>query len=416
MKPFAKAFDRIGTENAFAVSPEISGWEKKGFEIVRLNIGEPGANIAKAATDAAIVSLKRHETHYMPSRGTESLLNEITLYLKASRGIAYQRDDIVLSPGAKPVIAGTMFILVNPGDEVIYPTPSYPGYESILDYMGAKGIPIEYKEEKGFRFDIADLKKIISKKTKLLVLNSPSNPTGGVLEEQDYEEIAKLARQYDFYILTDEIYSRLAFGKNVRTVIFKGNRLPITRSILEQPGMADRVVLMDGFSKIYAMTGLRLGFAASQIKGFMSKFLTYAINFWACLPAPCMAAAQAALGPDQSEAQEEVRQYEIKRDIAVKMLNDIKGVSCHKPNGAFYLFPNVTQVCHRLKLKDAEALRKYLLTFDKKGKRGVAVLSRQHFGKKLPNEKKEYIRVSFAGPQKDLITGIKRIKEAVEIY
>ena len=414
MKSFSKAYQRIGTENAFAVGPEIAARIKEGYDVMKLNIGEPSANIADTATEAAIKSFQNHETHYMPSGGTESLRIAISEYLKSTRGVAYNPDEIIMSPGAKGVIAGTMMILVDPGDEVIYPTPSYPIYESIASYIGAKLMPIEVKEEKGFRYDINDLKKAVSKKTKLLVINSPANPTGGVLEESDYIEIAKLAKKYDFYILTDEIYSRLAYGKGVRMVIHKGNKLPVTHSILNQPGMAQRTILMDGFSKIYAMTGLRLGFAASKMKKFMADFLTFAINYWACLPAPCMAAAEAALGKDQKDAQNEVKLYEEKRDVAVKMLNDIEGIKCHKPNGAFYLFPNVTGVCRKLKLKDSEALRKYLLTFDAKGKRGVAVLSRQHFGKKLTGEKEEYIRISFAGPKKDLVEGIRRIKEAVE--
>ena len=188
----------------------------------------------------------------------------------------------------------------------------------------------------------------------------------------------------------------------------------MTESILNQPGMYSRTVLMDGFSKTYAMTGLRLGFAATKIQGFIPKFLTYAINFWSNLPEPCMAAAVAALGRNQSEAQAEIQKYEEKRDVAVDMLNKIKGISCHKPNGAFYLFPNVTAVCKKLKFADAEDLRKYLLTYDKKNKKGVAVLARKHFGKKLPQEKEEYIRVSVAGKLADIKEGIRRIKEAVE--
>lgn len=412
MKPFASAYSRIGTENAFAVGPEIAGRIKEGYDVVKLNIGEPSAAIAKAATEAAIASFRRHETHYMPSNGTESLRTATAEYLTATRGVNYAADDIVFTPGAKGVIGGTMAILVNPGEEVIYPTPAYPIYESMASYIGAKLVPIEVKEEKGFRYDIRDLKKAVSRKTKLLVINSPANPTGGVLEEADYREIAALARKYDFYILADEIYSRLAYGTGVRTVTYKGNKLPITHSILQQPGMAERTILMDGFSKIYAMTGLRLGFAATKNKKFIADFLTFAINYWACLPAPCMAAAEAALGKDQSEAQKEVQEYEEKRDVAVEMLNEIQGVHCHKPLGAFYLFPNVTAICRKLKLKDAESVRKYLLTYDKKNKKGVAVLARGHFGKKLPGEKQEYIRLSFAGPKKDLVEGIKRIREA----
>ncbi len=414
MKPHAVAFERIGTENAFAVGPEIASYEKQGYDIVKLNIGEPGANIAKKATRAAIASFRNHETHYTPSKGSESFRREIANYLTLSRGVKFDMEDIVVSPGGKPVIAGTLFILVNPGEEVIYPTPGYPIYESIIDFVGAKRVPILLKEENGFRFDIKDLKKLVSKKTKLLILNSPSNPTGGVLERQDYEEIAALAKKYDFYILTDELYSRIAFGKELRRFNFKGNKLPITDSIISQKNVLERTVVMDGFSKIYAMTGLRLGYAASKIKGFMPKFLTYAINFWSSLPAPCMAAGEAALGADQSEAQREVAGYEKKRDYAVTALNKIKGIRCHLPKGSFYLFPNVTQALKNLKLKSAEELRRYLLSYDKKGKRGVAVLSRIHFGSRLKEEKEEYIRLSIAGKMSDVVEGIKRIKEAVE--
>ncbi len=414
MKSFAKNFDRIGTENAFAVGPEIAAWIAKGWDIVKVNIGEPGCNIADAATAAAIESFKRHETHYTLSAGSSDFRKEVANYLSATRAVKFHPEDIIAAPGAKPVISGTMFILVNPGDEVVYPSPAYPIYESMIDFVGAKKVPIALREEKGFRFDIAELKKLVNKKTKLLIINSPSNPTGGVLEKEDYVEIAKLAKKFDFYILTDEIYSRLAYGDNLRVASFKGNRLPMTESILNQPGMAERTVLMDGFSKTYAMTGLRLGYAASKIKDFIPKFMTYAINIWANLPDPCMAAAVAALGRDQSDAQTEVKKYEEKRDVAVDMLNKIEGIHCHKPNGAFYLFPNVTEVCKKLKIKGAEELRKYLLTYDKKNKKGVAVLVRQHFGKKLPGEKEEYIRISIAGKMEDIKEGIRRIKEAVE--
>lgn len=414
MKPFAKAYERIGTESAFAVGPEITGWEKKGYDIVRVNVGEPGCNIATEATKEAIESFKKHETHYAPSAGTESLRSEIAKYVSATRKVNYSPSDIILAPGGKPVICGTVFILVNPGEEVVYPTPGYPIYESMVDYIGAKGVPIEIKEKKGFRFDINDFKKLVNKKTKLVILNSPSNPTGGVLEEEDYKEIAALAKKYDFYILTDEIYSRIAFGENLRKVTFKGNKFPVTDSILNQPGMAERTILMDGFSKTYAMTGLRLGYAATKIPGFIDKFLTFAINFWTNLPMPCMRAAEKALGPDQSEARREVADYKKKRNVIVAMLNKIDGVRCHNPIGSFYLFPNVTKVCKRLKLKDAEELRKYLLTYDKKNKKGVAVLARKHFGKRLPSEREEYIRISIAGTMESLVKGVKRIKEAVE--
>ncbi len=414
MKPQANNFERIGTENAFAIGPEIAVWEKAGYDIVRVNIGEPNGNIAEAASKAMIESVKNHETHYAASAGIDSLRKRVAEYLTATRKVKFAAQDIVMAPGGKPVIGGTMFILVNPRDEVIYPTPGYPIYESMVNFVGGKPRPILLKEANGFKFDINDLKKLVNRKTKLLVLNSPSNPTGGVLEKKDLAEIAKLAKKFDFYVLADEIYSRIAFSDKIREVTYKGNKFKVTDSIVSQPGMAQRTVLMDGFSKTYAMTGLRLGYAASKIRGFSAKFLTFAINFWSNLPVPCMKAAEAALDKDQSEAQREIKLYQQKRDVIVKALNEIEGIHCHNPLGSFYLFVNVTKACKKLKLKDSEALRKYLLTYDKKNKKGVAVLARQHFGKKLPGEKDEYIRISIAGSLPSLKEAVKRIKEAVE--
>lgn len=413
MKPQSKNFARIGTENAFAIGPQIAAWEKTGYDIVRVNIGEPGCNISEAASKAMIESVKNHETHYSASAGIDSLREKVAEYLTATRKVKFVAQDVVMAPGGKPVIGGTMFILVNPGDEVVYPTPGYPIYESMANFTGAKARPILLKEANGFKFDINDLKKLVNKKTKLLILNSPSNPTGGVLEKKDMEEIAKLAKKFDFYVLADEIYSRIAFGDKMRLASYKGNKFKVTESIVSQPGMAQRTVILDGFSKTYAMTGLRLGYAASKIPGFTAKFLTFAINFWSNLPVPCMRAAEAALDKDQSEAQREIKLYQQKRDVVVKALNEIEGLKCHNPIGSFYLFVNVTKACKKLKLKDSEAMRKYLLTYDKKGKRGVAVLARQHFGKKLPEEKEEYIRISIAGSLPSLKEAVKRIKEAV---
>jgi len=292
MKPFSRAIANIGTETAFAVGPEIQSWVDKGYDIIRVNIGEPGCNIARAATIAAIESIKNHETHYTPSSGAPALRKEIAHYMTVTREVSYDESDIILSTGGKPVIAGTFFILINPGDEVVYPTPSYPIYESMITFIGAKGVPIELKEEKGFRFDLNELKKKVSKKTKLLVINSPSNPSGGVLMSEDLKVIAELANKYDFYVLSDEIYSRIVFGNEFKKVTFKGNKLPIAPSIVSQKNMSERVIILDGFSKTYAMTGLRLGFAASKNKAFMKEFLTVAINLWSCLPQPMMAAAE----------------------------------------------------------------------------------------------------------------------------
>jgi len=414
MKPISSKFEKIGTENAFAVGPEIGAWEKKGYDIVRVNIGEPSSNIPLASTKAMLKSVKNHETHYCASAGIDSLREEIAKYLSVTRKVKYEAKNIAMAPGGKPVISGTMFILVEPGDEVIYPTPGYPIYESMVNFIGAKAVPIVLKEEKGFRFDIKELKRLVNKKTKLVIINSPSNPTGGVLNKEDYKEIAKLAKKYDFYILADEIYSRIVFDKKMRKVNYSGSCFHVSDSIVDQPGMAKRTVILDGFSKTYAMTGLRLGYAASKIPLFTDKFVNLAINIWSNLPVPCMKAAEAALKSSQVETQKDIALYEKKRDVVVKGLNSIKGIKCHNPIGSFYLFPNVTEACKNLKLKNAEALRKYLLTYDKKNKKGVAVLVRMHFGKRLANEKEEYIRLSIAGSMESLKEAVKRIKIAVE--
>ena len=199
MKSFSKAYERIGTENAFAVGPEICSCEKKGYDIIRLNIGEPCCDIDSAATSAAITSLKKHETHYTPSAGCEDLRKKIALYMSLTRGVKFGVDEIVLTPGGKAVISGTVMILVDPGDEVIYPTPGYPIYESVVNFVGAKAKPILLREENDFRFDLGELEKLITKKTKLLILNSPSNPTGGVLTKSDLKQIAQLAKKHDFF-------------------------------------------------------------------------------------------------------------------------------------------------------------------------------------------------------------------------
>jgi len=239
--------------------------------------------------------------------------------------------------------------------------------------------------------------------------------TGGVLNEKDLKEIAELSQKHDFYILSDEIYSRMVFGKSFKKISINGIKAPIAPSIASQKNMTKRTIVLDGFSKTYAMTGLRLGFAASKNKKYIQKLTTFAINLWSCLPEPNMLAALAALKGNQKHAQKQMSLYCKKRDVAVEMLNKINLIHCHKPKGAFYLFPNVTKVCKKLNLKDAESLRKYLLTYDKKNKKGVAVLARMHFGKPLAREKDIYIRLSVAGTIEDIKEGITRIKKAVEL-
>jgi aspartate/methionine/tyrosine aminotransferase len=330
-----------------------------------------------------------------------------------TRGVKYEVDDIVLTPGGKPVISGVLFSVLNPGDEAIYPTPSYPIYESMIDFIGAVKKPILLEEEKEFNFLISDLVKHVRAKTKLLILNSPSNPTGGTILKEDLKEIAKIVKKNDLFVLSDEIYQRIVFDKTLTKVNYKKSHFLVSPSIASFPGMAERTVILDGFSKTYAMTGLRLGFAASKNRQIINKLITYAINMWTCLPEPLMRGAEAVLDDSQEEAQKEVENYHQKRDMAVKLINEINGITVHKPLGSFYLFPNVTKALKKLRLANAEAFRRYLLTCDKKNKQGVAVLARKHFGNQLPEEKEEYIRISFAGDKEELKKGILIIKKSL---
>ena len=413
MKPLSNNINRIGTESAFAIGPEILTAEKKGYKIAHLNVGEPSTNITGFAKKAIIKSINNNQTHYVPSSGLESLRKKIAEHVTITRGVKYEADDIVLTPGGKPVISGVLFSVLNPGDEAIYPTPSYPIYESMIDFIGAVKKPILLEEEKEFNFLISNLVKHVTTKTKLLILNSPSNPTGGTIIKEDLKEIAKIVKKNDLFVLSDEIYQRIVFDKTLTKVSYKKNHFLVSPSIASFPGMAKRTVILDGFSKTYAMTGLRLGFAASKNRQIINKLITYAINMWTCLPEPLMRGAEAVLDDSQKEAQKEVENYHQKRDLAVKLINEINGITVHKPAGSFYLFPNVTKALKKLRLANSEAFRRYLLTCDKKNKQGVAVLARKHFGNQLPEEKEEYIRISFAGSYEELKKGILIIKQVL---
>ncbi|MFA5772195.1 MAG: aminotransferase class I/II-fold pyridoxal phosphate-dependent enzyme [Thermoplasmata archaeon] len=414
MKPLSSLIKRIGTETGFVVSSEIAKLENEGWNITRLTLGEPNGNIPSPATKAIKESLDRHETHYGASKGFQKLREEIAKYVSVTRGVDYSAEDVTLTPGGKTVICQTIMSYVDHGDEVIVPSPGYPVYESMVNLMGGKVVKVPILEEKDFTFDVNVLKKLVTPKTKLLVLNSPQNPTGGVLNKEDIKEIAEIVRKNDLYVLSDEIYSRIVYGKGFDTVEFKGNKFPIAPSIASLPDMAERTIILDGFSKTYAMTGMRVGFGCTKNKEWNYYAVNIAINYWACLPLPCQMAALACLGEDQTEAMSDCKALEEKRDIVVDGLNKIKDIKCKKPKGSFYSFVNVTKVCKNLGLKNSEALRKYLLTYDKKNKRGMGVLSRQHFGERRPDETEEYIRISFAGSKETLREGVARMKDAIE--
>ena len=386
--PLAASMRRLGTESAFVVLARAKALEAQGRNIIHLEIGEPDFDTPEHIKEAAIRSLHANRTHYTPAAGTLELRTAIAEYVKQSRGVEVTPDQIVVSPGAKPIIAAVLMALLDPGDEVIIPDPAYPAYRSITTYVGAIPVSLPLVESRDFRFEIASLEAAITPKTKILVLNSPHNPTGGILTPEDIEAIAAIVRNRDIMVLSDEIYSRHAYDR------------PFA-SYYGLAGMPERTILIDGCSKAWAMTGWRLGF------GVMPKYIAEAaaaliLNTVSCTATFVQDAAIAALrgpdGPVQAMCEEFLR----RRDLLVAGLNDIPGVSCRKPGGAFYVFPNVSKI-----ESDDLALATYLLE-----EAGVAVLGGSTFG---PNGK-GFLRLSYANSEENLREALARMKKALAAY
>src|SRR3954462_14559212 len=324
----AKCMARLGTETAFEVLVKARALEATGRDIVHLEIGEPDfdtpANIIEAGTNA----LHKGFTHYGPSAGMMELREAIAQYVAETRRVEVAPDEVVVVPGGKPIIFFSILALAEEGDEVIYPNPGFPIYESMIDYVGAKAVPIQLREEMDFRLDVDELAGLINDRTKLIIINSPQNPTGGVLEKKDIEGIAGAIGDRDVMVLTDEIYSRL---------IFEGEH----HSIMSIDGMKDRCILLDGFSKTYAMTGWRMGYGVmrADLAGHVARLMTNSNSCTASFSQ--MAGIEALRGPQESVTGM-CAKFKERRDIMVAGLNNIKGFSCKKPKGAFYVFPNIT--------------------------------------------------------------------------
>jgi aspartate/methionine/tyrosine aminotransferase len=319
---------RLGTETAFEVLVKARALEAKGRDIVHLEIGEPDfdtpANIIDAGTDA----LHKGFTHYGPSAGLPQLREAIAEYVSETRRVKATPEEVVVVPGGKPIIFFSILALAEAGDEVIYPNPGFPIYESMINYVGAKAVPIQLREEMDFRLDVDELAGLINERTKLIILNSPQNPTGGVLEKNDIEGIARAIGDQDVMVLTDEIYSRL---------IFEGEH----HSIMSIDGMKDRCILLDGFSKTYAMTGWRMGYGVmrADLAAHISRLMT---NSNSCTASFTQVAGVEALRGPQESVDQMCAEFKRRRDVMVAGLNKIKGFSCRLPKGAFYVFPNIT--------------------------------------------------------------------------
>jgi len=381
MFKFAERMSRLGTETAFEVLAKARALEAQGKEIVHLEIGEPDFdtpdNIRKAAVDAIWAG----ETHYGPSAGLMKAREAICRYFEKDRGLTYTPDQVVLTPGGKPIIFLPILALIDHGDEVIYPNPGYPIYESAINFAGGKAVPLKYSEERDFRFDIAELEQKINKNTKMMIINSPQNPTGGILEDSDLKRIAELAVENDVIVLSDEVYSKM---------IYEGEH----RTIASYPGMQERTILMDAHSKTYAMTGWRLGYAAMP-KPIAEKFTKLNTNTYSHATTFVQLAGIEALEGPQDDVEKMVAIFKKRRDVIVDGMNSIKGFTCLKPKGAFYVFPNITATG----MKSQELADRIL------NEAGVACLSGTCFGAMGEG----YLRFSYANSLENIEKAIDRI-------
>lgn len=379
---------RLGTESAFVVLARARALEAQGRNIIHLEIGEPDFDTPEHVKAAGIASIRNNRTHYTPAQGIAELRDAIVAYVKRTRGIEVARDNVIVSPGAKQTIACTLMALLNPGDEVVIPDPAYPAYRSIVTYVGAVPVSVPLHESKAFRLDLGDLEAAITPKTKILVLNSPHNPTGGILTRDDIAGIAALARKRDFLVISDEIYNRHCYDAEFA-------------SYYGLAGAPDRSILVDGFSKAWAMTGWRLGF------GVYPKYIADAVgalmlNTVSCTATFVQDAGIAALEGDDRPVQAMRDEFRRRRHVLVSGLCEIPGISCQTPGGAFYVFPNVSAI-----ERDDVKLANYILE-----EGNVAVLGGSTFG---PNGK-GFIRLSYANSEENLREALKRMKAVLAKY
>lgn len=381
----AERTTRLGTETAFEVLAKAKQLEAQGREIIHLEIGEPDFDTPKNICDAAINAIKEGWTHYGPANGQPDLRKVIAEYVGRTRGIEVHPDEVVVTPGGKPIIFFPILALVNKGDEVIYPNPGFPIYESMINFVGGNAVALPIREENDFRIDIDELKSRITSKTKLLIINSPANPTGGVLTKDDLKAIADLAVSNDLTVLSDEIYSRILYGKE---------HLSVTMF----PGMKERTIILDGFSKTYSMTGWRAGYGIME-KTLAAMVTKLMVNSNSCTNSFVQRACIEALKGPQDAVDKMVAEFQKRRDIVVQGLNNIKGISCKKPDGAFYVFPNVRETG-----MDSQKLANLLME-----EAGVAVLSGTSFGAHGDG----YLRLSYANSVENIKKALGKINTSI---
>ncbi len=378
----AERMNRIGVEGAFNVLVRARALETQGRDVIHLEIGEPDFPTERHIVEAAKRALDEGWTHYGPPQGLPELREAIAAHVSESRGISVGPERVCVVPGGKPMIFFPMLALLEPGDEVIYPNPGFPIYESMINFLGAKPVPIPLVEERGFSFDLDRLRDSFSSKTKMLVLNSPHNPTGGVIPAEDIRAIAEMVRDRDLIVLADEIYGRIYFSEP-------------PASITSIPGMLEKTIILDGFSKTYAMTGWRMGFGVlpEWLVDSVNKLM---VNSNSCTASFTQRAGIAAINGPQDGVEKMVCEFQRRRDAFCAGLNSIPGVRCAIPGGAFYVFPNITGTG----FTSGELADRLL------NEEGVACLSGTAFGAYGEG----YLRFSIANSYENLMAALDRVK------
>ena len=389
--PLSRRAESLGTENAFVVLAEVNALVRQGKDIVSFCIGQPNFPTPRNVQDAAIAAIRAGKHGYTPSAGIDELRDAAAKDIGSRRGIAIAPEDVVIGAGAKPFIAYTIASVTDygAGDEVIYPVPGFPIYESQIVANGAVPVPIYLREVRDFAFDPAELEAAITAKTRLLILNTPHNPTGGMLKAAELDAIAEILHRHpQVWVYADEIYSRLAYAGTFD-------------SLAARPGMQERTIISDGASKTWAMTGWRIGFAANRT--LAPVFTRWITNTDSCASQISQwAAVEAVTGPQEFAAAMRASFLE-RRDLIVGLLNKVPGFACKVPGGAFYAWPNVTEACSITGCADSEAFRKRLLT-----EAGVAVLADIHFGRRVPGDG-QHIRFSYAASPEAIREGVARL-------
>jgi len=391
---YAERMERLGTETAFAVLQKIQNLpEERQENIISFSIGEPDFDTPEHIKQAAINAIQENYTHYTPSAGIPELREAVAEFASETKNINVTSDNIVILPSAKFLIDLAILTCTNPGDEVIYPNPGYPIYESLINVHGCTPRPALLWESEEWNYNLDDLRGMITEKTKMIIINSPQNPTGSILNQQNLEALSEIALENDIWILSDEIYSNLVYD-NIKY-----------DSIAAHPDMLNRTIILDGFSKFFAMTGWRLGYAIvnEQLANYFSRWATNTIS---CTATFTQMAGLAAMKEDKAPSIAMVNEFQRRRDLIMERLSKIDEISAVKPKGAFYIFANISGACEKLNLKNALEFQEYLLE-----KTDVVVLARDYFGHRSPDERDHYVRFSYCVSYEDIVEGMDRIEK-----